>query len=98
MRRKLINIGVIDSEDNKMENKLNYLITNFDQKEEYETNDEFKFRLSFHKFITETIKLKGDVAIMLTYMMINRIKYDVKYSEKHENILDRIESEYILKR
>lgn len=100
MYSKLINSKIIQTEEQifnqpNMDSKFNNLIdvNEFKRKNKRETEDEFNFRLSIYHSIIERIKLNGDIAITLTLMLINRMKYAVKYNIKYENILDRIENE-----
>ena len=99
MYRKLISLGLIKSNKDQfdgisneetMNTKYNFLIDNFDVRGEYESKEEYDRRIKIHKFIVEKMGLTGDLAISLSYMMINRIKYGVNYDEKYEKILNSI--------
>jgi hypothetical protein len=101
MYSKLINSKIIQTEEqtpntfNNMESKFNHLIDidEFKRKQKKETEDEFNYRITIYNFIIERIKLNGDIAITLTLMLINRMKYGVKYNIKYERILDKIQNE-----
>jgi hypothetical protein len=91
-----IDLGEDEIDLERMNSSLNYLITDdyFRKKLETETNEEYKFRISYHEFIINSTKIRGDMAKTLTYMMINRLKLNCVYDDDYEKILNKIEKMY----
>jgi len=84
----------IEDDEIEMNSSFNQLMTDdsFNKKQESETNEEYKFRISYHSTIINSTKIKGDMAKVLTFMHINKLKYNTEYDSDYERILEKLNS------
>lgn len=89
--------GVNTTNKKEMNSTLNYLIEDrsFEVKQVYETEEEYNFRMSYYNFVIKNNKIKGDIAKVITYMQINKIKLNTIYDPNYEKILSKLEQSYL---
>jgi hypothetical protein len=69
----------------------------FNKIKDEETEEEFKFRLMYHKFIMDQMNINGDLAMTLAEMQTKKIKNTIYYDNESEALLKKIKSEYMKK-